>query len=348
MRAQKVLFPVFAALPMFLTAALLTASGDEAPVVAASPLTTLTPEQHDLVWNMQGDPEPEVRNAYRKENEGQHFTTCDELNLHLFEPAVRNVGGAYVGVGSDQAYIFMGWARSEVGWMIDYDPLVIQIHGIYRVFFMAAETPQQFLHFWTREGADEARDAIRRLVAYEPAAAVILQTYNSFRDHINLRLRQSLSLMRKAGVDFYLNDEGDYAHVRAMVMTGRARPMLANLLGDRGMGEIGDASRGLGVPIRVVYLSNVEDYWSYGDAYIANLRKMNFDERSQVLRTLASKKSNGDYRYVLQGGLNLLKWLDSGRVKRTRSMFPKGAIRKSEEVQLVTIDHEPPGGTGGK
>lgn len=324
-------------------AMMISLSGAAAPGEPATPdsLTPLTPEQHDIVWNMTGDPEPEVRDAFKKENQGQHFLTCDELNLHLFEPALRNAGGAYVGVGTDQAYIFMGWARPELGWMIDYDPLVIQIHGLYRIFFIAADTPEKFKHFWTDEGAAEARQVIRDQLSFGPARESALALFAQHRALVNRRLNQSINLMRKSGTRFYLNDQDDYAHVRAMIMTGRARAQQANLLGNNGINEIGNASRTMGVPIRTLYLSNVEDYWSYGSAYVANLRTLNFDESTVILRTVASKHSNGDYRYVLQKGLNLLKWLDSGQVKRIRDMFPRGAVRDREQVQLITIEHEP-------
>lgn len=317
------------------------ASAADAQAGRAPVLHHLTPEQHDIVWGIKGDPEPEVRNAYRKENEGQHFTTCDELNLHLFEPAIRGIGGAYAGVGTDQAYIFMGWARSEIGWMLDYDPLVIRIHGLYRVFFMEAENFERFLHLWSAEGAAEAREVIRRRVSFEPAAESALELYAKFRAHINRRLMQSMSLMRKAGVAFYLNDAATYDHVRNLVMTGRAVAVQANLLADGGIKNIGEASRRLGVPVRALYLSNVEDYWAYGSQYMNNLQSLPYDDTSMILRTLAAKKSNGDYRYVQQKATNLLKWLESGKVRRTRDMFRRGAIRKSDEVQLVTIETDP-------
>lgn len=313
----------------------------DAKVAQTDHLQVLTPEQHDIAWGITGDPEPEVRNAYRKENEGQHFTTCDELNLHLFEPAIRGIGGAYAGVGTDQAYIFMGWARSEIGWMLDYDPLVIRIHGLYRVFFMEAATFQDFLHLWSSEGAAEAREAIKRRVSFEPAATAALALYGKQRAHINRRLLQSIHLMKKADVSFYLNDAATYDHVRNLVTTGRAVAIQANLLADVGIRNIGEASRRLGIPVRTLYLSNVEDYWAYGPQYMANLKALPYDDTSMILRTLAAKKSNGDYRYVQQKAQNLLKWIDSGKVRRTRDMFKRGAIRKSEEVQLVNIDHEP-------
>ena len=153
---------------------------------------------------------------------------------------------------------------------------------------------------------------------------------------------RSVRIMKKARVPFYLTDQAIYSHVKNLVVTGRAVAVQVNLLGDSGMASIGDTSRKLGIPVRTLYLSNVEDYWKYRPSYVRNLQNLNFDGNSFVLRTLAAKKSNGDYRYVLQDGLNLLKWLKSGEVNRTRDMFPSHAIKKRNEVQLVTIKTSQP------
>jgi hypothetical protein len=56
------------------------------------------------------DPEPEALTR------DTHYWICNEDALELFEPHVRGLGGALVGVGTDQNFIFAGWARSGIPW----------------------------------------------------------------------------------------------------------------------------------------------------------------------------------------------------------------------------------------
>ena len=93
-----------------------------------------------------------------------------------------------------------------------------------------------------------------------------------------------------------------------MLAAGRIRPMVADLNGDRGVVGIAAAAQKLGVPIRLLYLSNAEEYWTrYSEGFRANLKALPFDERSQVVRTLLTWAKNQDYVYNAQGAQNYLE-----------------------------------------
>ncbi|HOE82385.1 MAG TPA: hypothetical protein PK329_05405 [Myxococcota bacterium] len=305
----------------------------------ASKLTPLGEAQLQILADLKGDPEPEKRHTIKKEYEGQHFLTCDELNLQLFKPAIDGIGGAYAGVGTDQSYILMGWAKSELGFLFDYDPLVIRVHELYKVFFTKAETYQDFVRLWSKESEKASKELISGEIQDDPKGAVSL--FHRNRAKIYRRLQQSIRLMKKANVAFYLNDQEIYDHIRTMIITGRVVAIQANLLDSVGLKEIGKAAAKIEIPIRVLYLSNVEDYWAYSTQYVQNLLSLHYDSNSLLLRTVAAKPSNGDYRYVLQSHANFKLWAESGKVKRTKNMFPRRAIRHPDQVQLITIENEP-------
>lgn len=52
------------------------------------------------------------------------------------------------------------------------------------------------------------------------------------------------------------------------------------------MRSVGERAARLNVPIRVVYLSNIEDYFSYTPGFRDNLLSLPTDEKGIVLRTM--------------------------------------------------------------
>ena len=45
----------------------------------------------------------------------------NEDHLDLFRPAVKDKGGLYIGVGTDQNYLLGAWARAEALVLMDFD-----------------------------------------------------------------------------------------------------------------------------------------------------------------------------------------------------------------------------------
>jgi hypothetical protein len=95
-----------------------------------------------------------------------------------------------------------------------------------------------------------------------------------------------------------------------MLEQRRVRPMVVNLLEQKGLEGIGEASNALGVPIRLLYLSNAEEYWPrYPRSYRETMAALPFHESALVLRTLLIWQVNTDYRYNVQPAQNYVQWL---------------------------------------
>src|SRR5690606_26050555 len=109
------------------------------------------------------DEPPERRGGVTRDREGKHYVAGNEKTLHAFYSSIADVGGGYVGVGSDQAYLLIGWARPEIAWLTDYDPDVIDVHEIYRLCILASETPEEMLALWDKT----ARPQLHALVDAE-------------------------------------------------------------------------------------------------------------------------------------------------------------------------------------
>ncbi len=302
----------------------------------ADDVKPLTAAEAQLFWGSAEDPVPVVRHAVKKENEGQHFLYCDELHLELFEPALRGLGGAYMGVGTDQAYLFIGWMRPTLAWLTDYDPLVSVMHKIYAAFFAEAATPADFLQLWRDRKAGLA--VLNQRAAKDPELPAILKLYEQQEYYALRRLEYLAKPIGKLKVRTFTNDPEDYAYVRALVAARRVRPMLGNLLADKGLKGAAEVARKLGVPVRGMYLSNAEQYWKYSDGFRQNIQAQPFDAKSWIIRAQASKPSNHDYRYYLQSAPLFATQLANPKVTSVYEAVPFVSIDDPTTAPLTTLE----------
>ncbi|MCA9526987.1 MAG: hypothetical protein KC549_11910 [Myxococcales bacterium] len=324
---------------IFLALALATTPALAVDVPA--PTGPLTPEQKALFEGVAEDAPPEKLNAVREDLEGRHYLTCDENWIDKWEPRFRDLGGIYTGVGTDQAYVFIGWMKPTLTYFTDYDPWVGRVHQIYAVAFAESETIDDFIKWWDpkEKKATEAR-LLEKLPGEVAERKKTLVVFHNAMAKIRRRLVRVRGWFKERKVASFLTDPAEYAWVRQHVLDGRARPLLCNLLDDRCFKSVGEQSRALGVPVRAIYTSNAEGYWNYPQQFRDNMAAMNFDEKSLIFRTLASKKRNGDYRYNTQTGASFQAWLANG-AKNVNQIVPWTAIKGEDDIPVTHIDAVP-------
>lgn len=269
----------------------------------------LTAAQVEILFGTAEDEAPEYRGGITPERENKHYLAGNERTLHAYYPVIKDVGGGYVGVGTDQAYLFMSWARPEIAWLVDYDPAVVEVHELYRLFFEAAATPEEFVALWDKPKREEAL-AILAAAHDERRFKTLRRWYLGYKGWIFRRLQGVTRTMEKAEIPSYLTDQEHYDFVKQMLAQRRVRPMVVNLLERKGLEGIAEASKQLGVPIRLFYLSNAEEYWPrYPRSYRDTMAALPFHESALVLRTLLIWQVNTDYRYNVQPAQNYVQWL---------------------------------------
>jgi len=293
------------------------------------------------------DPGTEQFLGATKELEGKHYLACNEKTLQIFEPRLRDLGGGYIGVGSDQAYLFIGWMKPEFAWLIDYDANVVAIHTVYRAFFAATDTPEAFLNLWTKEGREAGKQAIAAAVSDPQGRKTLQRLYLVNRGWIHRRLRTVRKRLIAADVPSYLNDAATYTYVRDFLKQRRARSMLSNLLeANGGLAGIAESARTLNVPIRLLYLSNAEQYWDrYSEAFRQNVAALPFDERSIIARTLLTWAANQDYIYNVQPATNFIKWLEHPAIVNVNDVShrrPKVDPEAINHFETTTLPERPP------
>jgi hypothetical protein len=300
----------------------------------------LTEAQRAVFFGSPDDDVPPRRNGILGMHEEEHYITGNERTLDLYHPLIEDLGGGYLGVGTDQAYLLVDWARSDVAWLIDYDAEVQVVHELYRRFFLAAQGPEEFLALWSRDGRAAAKAVLEAEV--EPARARQLVTaYDTYRAEIDKRLAKVKQRMQKVALPCYLTDAERYQHLRTMLEEGRIRPMLANLLDDRAILGIAEAARALEVPIRVLYLSNAEQYWRrYEPQYRQNIAALPFDDDAVLLRTLLRVSIDKDFHYNVQPAKNYVQWLQAPYVRYVYDITGRPEYVKGE-LSFFRSDGDP-------
>lgn len=241
--------------------------------------------------------------SYVVSNEWAHRRFFDHLD---------GLGGAMVAVGADQAYTMAAAAGSELLWAVDYDPVIARTHRMYTALVAESATPEALL---ARFEADAEDESVRLIEArWGDAARPVVRTYRRYRRRLRVYLR---NVHRYAHGRTWLNSPDWYAHVRALHAGGRVVARTADVTGPGTFEGIGDAARGLGITVRVVYLSNLEMFIANRPQLVANMRALPTDARSLLLRTAYHPRLQSaprdHWHYIVQPYPDYLARLATGR-----------------------------------
>lgn len=256
---------------------------------------------------------------------GLHYWISNEDQLELFHDAVKDKGGLYIGVGSDQNYLLGAWARAEVLVLMDFDQSIVDLHRVYRVLLLKAETPGEFLRLWRQESKPEVRGLLEEGYPDKKERAAALRAYGTARGAVERRLNRVVAQMKKASLPCFLVDADEYAHIRRLYQEDKVFMVRGDLTAQRTVSAIGRAAAQAGMKVGVLYLSNAEQYFPYGEQYRSNIRGLPLDEHSVVVRTSGQRGithvKGTYYHYNTQSGTSFVAWLGDAKTKSVLSML---------------------------
>ncbi|MCA9671923.1 MAG: hypothetical protein KC503_40265 [Myxococcales bacterium] len=263
-----------------------------------------------------------------------HFKS-NEWDHHVWVPYIRDVGGAYVGIGSDQGLTLIAAARSTFAWLLDYDPAVVLINRVHRALILSSPTREAFIAQFLPKNKAAAIATLERAYKGSPERALVVAAFTRYRAGLRWYFNRVQRERRELASSHWLHTDDAYSYVRRLFQLDRIRILKGDLLRDRALVGIGKASHALRMPVRVLYLSNAEEYWRYTDQFRKNIRGLRFDSRTIVLRTRTNRRANakllGRYQYTVQAGLDFQQRLADPRVvavwsilKHRARAFPDG------------------------
>ena len=301
-------------------------------------LDALSDAQIKLLDAITWDVEPEVLNAVLEENEGQHFMYSDELHPEKFYETIQGMGGTYIGIGSDQGYLFTGWQRPTLAFLVDYDPWIVVQHKVYMAFWRTCADSACLLNLF------DDREAGLAFLESESGVAAGLngkETQKIYRAG-RMSVAKKLRAIRKMPQKTFMNDPEEFAYIKNLIESGRLRTFQANLLGNLAFKSIADTLNALGATVMTLYLSNAEQYWAYSKQFKANMLGLPAAENALVMRTSASKPINNDYRYSVQPMRNFKAWLEHPKGNTVRAITKHVRVKDAEDFPFTVDDMMPP------
>ena len=277
----------------------------------------------------------------------KHYVKSNESRHDVWFPYIDALGGAYVGVGADQNYTLIARARSELVFILDIDERVTQTHTAYEVLIEASDSGDELVARFAPEATEETVALLEAALVDRPTSerVGVVRSYKRSRETLRRHLDRVRTRSRDGRPTSWLSDPQLYDWIRRLFQADRVRNLPGDLTGESTMRTIAAAAQQLGVPVRVLYLSNAEEYFKYfHGSYRENVRAMTGDERSVVLRTLYSDEwvhADSLWNYQVQPLLHFQAQLgDDGPRSRNamlRMAHKSGEIRRETDVKGLSL-----------
>lgn len=270
----------------------------------------------------------------------RHYVRMNEWYHNIWYPYINGIGGGYVGVASDQNLTFIAWARSSYAWLMDYDPVVVQVNRVHKALIKASPTIEGYLAFWERKGSKAAQEAIKKEYADAKDLKMVLQIYRRYRPEIGGSIRQAMR-QKKRQRSYWLHRDTDYQYIRKMHQLDRIRIIGGDLLKSTSLRGIGTTAKKLGIKMRIVYTSNAEEFWPYPQSFKDNFLNLPMDEKSVILRTRHTSKYGpriGSYVYIVHKGKDMQAQLKD---PQTKGLWVMMRYRRAGRPGFFTIGRAP-------
>lgn len=300
-----------------------------------------------------------------------HYPTSNERRIDLFMKHIDSIGGCYIGVGTDQNLSFIAKAKSEFAWLMDFDPVIVRVNKIHILFLQLAPDYAEFKRLWLRKNKKESFELVKKHLEKEPDYEIIKQAWETAHQNysgVTERLNEIEYMNKAFGLITFSNSAEEYSYVRTMAVEGRLQALNGDLMGSKSLLSVANAATKMNCPVRILYMSNAEEYFRYPENFRKNVSAMPTDSKSLVIRTMTSGTLNtfgfpeGEkypdtypFHYNLQPIENLKLWMNfrayisSVAMLQKRTTLEKGfsiltaTPQESGFVESGDIVKKPPG-----
>lgn len=253
-----------------------------------------------------------------------HYLVSNERRLDLFRPELDDLGGVLLGVGTDQSYVMAAWSRTELLVIIDFDQQVVDLHAIHGALMSAAPTMEEFQRLWSAKGAEDARTVLR---AAHPARPELQGLYDAAHERVGRRLQKLARRYVELGVHSWLDTPEQYRFVADLHARGRVVALRGDFTRDGVLRRAAAVLHTHALPVKVLYLSNIEQYFTYRRPFKDNMLALPLAADTMVLRTLPGRPAG--FHYIVQRGDDFLAWM---RAPKVWSVYKIRGMAKGEHL----------------
>lgn len=218
----------------------------------------------------------------------------NETRLELFKPHIENIGGGYVGVGSLQNMVLAAWAKSEWIWMMDFTNVVVLANKAHIGLIKNSATAEEFISHYQKGANAKAKAVLDKEYQGHKELNDIKKAYDMARETVRLRVNLLKRLGKEYNVQYWLYDKPQYDYIRKLAQEGRIQAVRGDLTATQTLQSISSTAKKMGVPIRILYPSNAEEYFGKTfdvvdgkKGYIPNITGLYTDQKGVVIRTVS-------------------------------------------------------------
>ncbi len=257
----------------------------------------------------------------KKELRAKHYPASNERRIDLYYPFIKNLGGGYLGVGTDQNLTFIAWAKSEYAYLMDFDWAVVYINRLHLLFLKNSNDFFEFKEYWSTKNKNKALSFIDKQILDVEEKKKYLYAYNIGVNAISNRFRDFEFMTKRFNFISFHNNPEDFQYLKKMIEENRIFPVQGDMNGEVTFQNINQASRKLCIPIRVIYFSNAEEYFRYPETFKKNIKTIFYDDKTIILRTVTTGAKEFGYpegekyleipfHYNVQSITNLVEWFE--------------------------------------
>lgn len=251
---------------------------------------------------------------------GEYYYRSNELRHDLLADDLHGRGGAVVGVGPDQLYTLAALSDAELIVGTDYDARVPALHRLYGVLVPRSETAPELIARFAP--AQEAETLALLRAELEAGDEQPLRMFERLRQDLYEYLQRQHAREHREAPTTWMADPGYYAHVRDLFRAGRVVARTGDLTGTTTVRAVGAALHELGIPLRIFYLSNADQFFRYTDDFIANVEALPADEKTIVVRSIRNPElpnaRRDRWHYIVQEHADFVERLQIGYFRRSQ------------------------------
>ncbi len=286
-------------------------------LVPSDPAAPLPAAAQQIIAAIPNEETPPTRRFYFRSNEWRQ----DVLAPHL-----AGRGGILVGVGSDQNYTMAAMAHAQLLLLCDFDHRIPIVHDIYRVLVPQSDSPRALIARFSDAQVRQTAALLEQGLAGNPDRDEAVHEFRTHHHDWHTYLKRDARWHDDAGHKFsWLGDPTLYDYVRKLFQGGRIISHVGDVTGTHTLQAIGHAAHQLGLPVRIVYFSNAEQFFHYTPQFIANMKGLPTDDHSIVVRTIRYARikiaKRGRWHYMVQDFPDFLSRIQTGFYPNSYSLI---------------------------
>lgn len=297
----------------------------------------------------------EIENINKISLRAKHYPISNERRLDLFYPFIKNKKGGYIGVGTDQNLILISWAKSDYAYLIDFDWVAVYINKLHLLFISNSNSFEEFKYFWFYKNKQKGQEIIQNKIIDKKEQEKYFYVYKIGLESMPERFSDLEYITKNFNFISYHNNPEDFNYLKKLIEENKIHPVLGDINGNTILKKIGDSSKKICIPIRILYLSNAEEYYRYPKSFRENISNLFIDEDSLIIRTVTSgalefgypdgeKFKEIPFHYNIQKIKDLIEWFEEenlwiyAMLKKNRIELQKGLsfLKRNLEKEVIT------------